>query len=93
MPRISVENAEGEEGIDCESCCDNMRSHAIPILGDKLNADDVKSICDLYEDRSLTTRDTAKELVKLEEYFTNHSLQKNQEQLSCGCNVLSMLEL
>jgi len=43
---ISVENVEGEEGINCESGSDNLQSHAIP---NKQNADDVKSICDLYD--------------------------------------------
>lgn len=42
-----MENAEDEEGIDCEFYGDNPTSHTIPFLGDKLNADDVKAISGL----------------------------------------------
>ena len=46
---ILVENAEDEEGIDSESYGDNPTSHTIPFSGDKLNADDVKAITNLYD--------------------------------------------
>ena len=91
---IVVENAEDEEGIGCESYGDNPTSHAIPFLGDKLNADNVKAISDLYDGiqaKSLTTRDIAesKEMLKLEECLLRYKSFLAEK----SRNILSMWEL